>query len=642
MNQANPHRVTISLRHGLVLLLINAVILTALSWPTLQNRVRPLAVNSATPSKTSVPTASLTTTSTETSSPSPSASPTQPSITDPFKTDPSGPFAQGLIILSIREGGYAHLFAYQPVTTPLTRLTNHAWDDINPSISPDGQKVAYSSRQNGYWDLFVLDLSTGKSNRLTDSPEYKGSPSWSPDGQWLAYEDYNANHLEIFIQSVEDPGQAPIPLTSDEASDYSPAWSPQGRLVVYVSNRSGIPEIWLADLDKTDHSKFTKISHNPNAAASHPAWSPDGNHLAWVSTQDGLSSLYLWDRLDPENLPRLIGSGDWPVWSPTGDFLASRTQMPNQSYLTAYQVPSGNVILSPLALPAQMMGIDWKNAALPDPPPASFERAGTVTPTPLWSSQVATVTNAPSGRHSLTEIKDISAPHPLLLDSITPSFISLRTRVANEIGWDYLSSLENAFVPYSDPLSPETNEDWLFTGRSFAANPIPMNAGWMVLIREDYGAETYWRVYLKTRYQDGSQGQPIVQAPWDLNDRYNGDPRIYDQGGTYATSAPSGYWLDFTTLAQAYGWNRLPSQINWRTYYPAIRFNQFVAQDGLDWRSAMLQVYPSEFLTTTTPILPPTPTATLSPSWIRPRTPTPTPTFTATSTRRPTWTPDSP
>jgi TolB protein len=289
-----------------------------------------------------------------------------------------------------------------------------------------------------------------------------------------------------------------------------------------------------------------------------------------------------------------------------------------------------------------MVGIDWKNAALPGTLPASFARARGVTPTPLWAAQSATVTDAPPGRHSLTELKDVTAPHASLLDSITPAFTNLRQRVSNEIGWDYLSSLENAFVPYSDPLSPENTDDWLFTGRSFAANPVPMNAGWMVVMREDFGAETYWRVFLKTRYQDGSQGQPIAQATWNLNDRYNGDPLIYDQGGTYADSAPTGYWLDFTTLAQAYGWDRLPSQINWRTYYPAVRFNQFVMQGSLDWRSAMLQVYPPEFLITTTPVVPPSPTATSTPPWIRPRTATPTATFTATSTRRPTWTPASP
>jgi len=141
---------------------------------------------------------------------------------------------KGLIILSLIEGEYAHLFAYQPEISeaslglPLTRLTIGPWDDTQPVFSPDGKKLAFVSNRNGYWDLYFLELSTGLVTRLTDSPEYDGSPTWSHDGLWIAYESYVAAHLEIFIRSI-DLTQPPIRLTSHTAADYSPAWSPDGR-----------------------------------------------------------------------------------------------------------------------------------------------------------------------------------------------------------------------------------------------------------------------------------------------------------------------------------------------------------------------------------------------------------------------------
>jgi TolB protein len=162
------------------------------------------------------------------------------------------------------------------------------------------------------------------------------------------------------------------------------------------------------------------------------------------------------------------------------------------------------------------------------------------------------------------------------------------------------------------------------------------------VMREDFSNQTCWRIYLRARYQDGSQGRPLYQAPWDLNARYSGDPQIYEEGGAPGKSVPPGYWVDFTDLAAAYGWERLPSLINWRTYYPAIRFNQFVLRDGLDWTTAMLQVYPEEIMISPTPILPPTSTPTRTPNWMRPRSPTPSRTVTTTSTPRPTWTPLGP
>jgi TolB protein len=155
------------------------------------------------------------------------------------------------------------------------------------------------------------------------------------------------------------------------------------------------------------------------------------------------------------------------------------------------------------------------------------------------------------------------------------------------------------------------------------------NAGWMAVARNDIGTQSYWRVYLRTQKQDGSQGAPIEDPPWDMNGRYQLDPKAYETGGAYS-AVPPGYWIDFTSLAAAYGWERLPALANWRTYFPGARFTEFAMTGGLDWYSAMLELYPEDALLTATPVLPPTATPT--------RTPRPTETATPTSTPRPTST----
>jgi len=57
--------------------------------------------------------------------------------------------AEEMVIFSFEEDGYAHLFAYVPDKLPLTRLTSGDWDDITPSPSPDGEKLAFASNRNG-------------------------------------------------------------------------------------------------------------------------------------------------------------------------------------------------------------------------------------------------------------------------------------------------------------------------------------------------------------------------------------------------------------------------------------------------------------------------------------------------------------
>jgi hypothetical protein len=201
------------------------------------------------------------------------------------------------------------------------------------------------------------------------------------------------------------------------------------------------------------------------------------------------------------------------------------------------------------------------------------------------------------------------------------------------LGWDYLATLENAYVPLTAALPPGQGDDWLYTGRAIAVNSLPINAGWMVVVREEYAGEVYWRIYLRARYQDGSTGMPLKSYPWDFMVRFENDTNAYEQGGKMTSEIPSGYWVDLTAQAQLFGWQRLPALPNWRSAFPAARFNEFVYMDGRDWRQAMLEIYPPEVLITPSPIIPPTFTPTLTSRWYISPTPT------STLTPRPTLTP---
>ena len=538
---------------------------------------------------------------------------------------------QGTFFFSLADAGHYQLFAYSPQTLPLARLTANAWDDTTPAISPDGKWLAYASNQNSYWNLYLLELASGNTIRLTDTLEYDAAPSWSPDGAFLAYESYEKGSLGIFIRSVSDPTQV-YPLTQDSATDTSPAWSPLGRQIAYISDRSGQPDVWIADLDKSGDEKFTNISQSPQTVESHPIWSPDGTKLAWSSTDpaSGLTNIYIWDAGNPTSPAHLAASGDWPVWQ-DNNHLATRLTSPNQVFLAGYTT-SGTISLPPVLLPGPINGLTFGNttAALPGP----FQKIAQITSAPLFSSEITITPRSDSlpGRAALITLKDIQAPYPQLNEFANNSFQSLRAQVARETGWDALASLENAYVPLTTALDPGLGEDWLYTGRAISLNPAQILADWMVINREDFGQETYWRIYLRTTAQDGSQGAPLSQVPWDFSAR-SGSPVAYENGGQLANSIPSGYWVDLTSLAIQYGWERLPALTDWRTYYAGARFNELAFTQGLDWHTAMLQLYSSEFLVTPTMVIPPTHTPTRTPMWYR------TPTPTSTPTPRPTYTP---
>jgi len=624
------------------------------------------------PSLTPSPQASSTSTDTE---PAPSITPTTPtpeesgtpptSVTssptqESVDTESEAAFNldEGVLFLSMDEGGRRHLFAYHPQSLPFTRLTSGASDDITPSASPDGRRLAFTSNRDGVWDIYILEVASGKTTRFSETSEYDAAPSWSPDGLWLTYESYTNTvttlppkegqvtatppvtatipNLEILIQPV-DRSQPAVRLTNDPGADFAPAWSPSGRQIAFVSNRSGENEIWLADLDRVE-DRFRDVSQNPKTSDSSPTWSPDGIRLAWAATNEGFQNIVELDTSQAGTGVHLLGGGREPAWSYTGDFVFAWLPSPNQAYLTAYKANAPGLALPPVPLSGEVAGLSWGSASLPQRLPTALSQAARLNPTPNWRVVLTPAGGAPPGRQHIAPLEDVQAPYAMLQDQVDESFAALRDELADRLGWDVLSTLENAYVPLTSPLFPGMLNDWLYTGRAIALNPSPINAGWMVVMREDFGPSTYWRVYLRTRFQDGSQGEPLHEAPWDLNARYAGDPRFFEQGGAQVQAIPPGYWLDFSALAAAYGWERLPALSTWRSALPAARYNEFVHTDGLDWFPAMVEVYPVQAVYTPTPLQPPTftPTATRRPT----RTPTPTrtrfPTRTATITRTPT------
>jgi TolB protein len=620
-----------------VLLLLNLTALYVLGWPVLQDRGFPITASGAgadpksSPNPSGVPPQNATATLADPNLPSSTPVPLQmedPKSFEDLKT-------QGVLLLYLRDGEFSHLFAYHPDLLPLTRLTSDSWDEITPAISPDGARLAYSSHQNGYWNLYIRDLTTGQTEEITNTQEYEGSPTWSPDGQWLAYEAYRNGNLDIYLQSLVDLTQAPIQLTEDLSTDSSPSWSPRGRQIAFVSNRTGDPEIWIADLDKSDN-RFTNVSHNAEANDERPVWSKDGRYLAWASEEEGDHRLMTWDSQNPPTAPAMVGYGDLPAWSPNGDVLYTALSEPQQTGLAAYRLDTGRLRMAQLDLPGEVYGMVWKSASLSGWLLDRINAADTAAHPPLVETAPSAVEGALDGRQTMVNLQDVTAPVPMIHQSVIAPFQALRLEAARLSGWDVLSSLENAYIPLSTPYEPSLRDDWLYTGRAFALNPLIMSAGWMTLVREDYNGQTYWRIYLKARFQDGTMGVPLDRPVWDMNARFTGDPKAYEQGGQLG-GIPNGYWVDLTELASRYGWERLPSQVNWRTFYPGIRYNQFVVRGGLDWNAAMAQIYPPEALATPTSV----PTYTNTPTFtLVPPTPTrtPRPSITPSPTRTPTVT----
>ncbi|HEU4625158.1 MAG TPA: hypothetical protein VFS52_10370 [Steroidobacteraceae bacterium] len=115
--------------------------------------------------------------------------------------DPSfSPDGQWIVFTSERDGagsGQADIWRVHPDGTGLERLTNDTSMEDAGVLSPDGKKLAYVSTKGGARtaNIWVMDLTTHRAKNLTGDgksappPTMNGNfrPAWSPDGQWIAF-----------------------------------------------------------------------------------------------------------------------------------------------------------------------------------------------------------------------------------------------------------------------------------------------------------------------------------------------------------------------------------------------------------------------------------------------------------------------
>lgn len=101
---------------------------------------------------------------------------------------------------------------------------------LGPSLSPDGQYVAYSY----HGDIWVGPASGGLSVRLTTSPGFEGSPKWSPDGKWIAFVSDESGTSELYIVPA-DGSSPPRRITFHPAYEYPLAFSRDSKSIYFSS-----------------------------------------------------------------------------------------------------------------------------------------------------------------------------------------------------------------------------------------------------------------------------------------------------------------------------------------------------------------------------------------------------------------------
>ena len=227
----------------------------------------------------------------------------------------------------------------QPLTA--VPLTSYPGQEVEPSFSPDGKKVAFSwngANQDNF-DIYIKQIGTDNPVRLTTDTRKDFSPAWSPDGETIAFgRILSATRSAIYLIPVRGgPERELVECATPAAFNPGPfvAWSPDGKWLAYSDvdeaviqlAPTGTRTVSLFSISAETREKRVLTSPPVNSVGdSGPAFAPDGHALAFIRTQTlAISTLYrlpLARGLRPSSEPRAVTSESLstssPSWSPDG------------------------------------------------------------------------------------------------------------------------------------------------------------------------------------------------------------------------------------------------------------------------------------------------------------------------------------
>lgn len=255
---------------------------------------------------------------------------------------------------------------YDRETGDIERITGGAGGAISPTISPDGEKMAFIRRVRSKSVLYIRDLESGIEGPVYDELSKDQQEAWAifgpytnidwtPDSEQLVFWAEGKIHtLDVENQEAEvipfdadvkqriydtvSFEQNPLPDKFTAKAIRHAVTSPDGQHLVF--NAAGY--LWKKELP---NGKPERLTDEQNFEFE-PAFSPDGTELIYVTWSD--TDLGAIKKLDfdnsnaqPQNITERKGIYRQPSYSPDGETIVYRREDGNSQQGYAYTTDPG-------------------------------------------------------------------------------------------------------------------------------------------------------------------------------------------------------------------------------------------------------------------------------------------------------------
>lgn len=186
----------------------------------------------------------------------------------------------------------------------VAQLTDEPGYDAEPTVSPKGDRIVFTSLRSGDLELYTMKLDGSDVRQITDELGYDGGAFFSPDGEQLIFRssrpkseeevsEYKAllkqglvtpTEMELYICNAD--GSELRQLTDLGSANWAPFFHPSGEKVLFSSNHAsekGYPfNLYMIHVDGTGLEQVTYDA----VFDAFPMFSHSGNHLLFSSNRN--------------------------------------------------------------------------------------------------------------------------------------------------------------------------------------------------------------------------------------------------------------------------------------------------------------------------------------------------------------------
>ena len=186
----------------------------------------------------------------------------------------------------------------------LKQLTDEPGYDAEPTVSPKGDLIVFTSIRTGDLELFTMNLDGSNVKQVTSGLGYDGGAFFSPDGTKLIFrssrpktEEDIKEYKQLLLDGLVKPTDMELYICNVDGSDltkitdlgnanWAPFFHPSGEKVIFSSNHNserGFPfNLFMINVDGTGLEQITF----DDTFDSFPMFSHDGKHLIFASNRN--------------------------------------------------------------------------------------------------------------------------------------------------------------------------------------------------------------------------------------------------------------------------------------------------------------------------------------------------------------------